>query len=394
MSGASVTLPRLLRRGETAHRRRDARPVRLRMSPQSCPEYAGLESLAALEIFHAEIALAERDGAITVERDLLRGDGSRLVALTLRNAGGLARHLGVPLLNDQTDTAARLLQPWRESFPVIDDVVAAWREGRKVRGASADGAVDLADASRAAVAADPEEERILRRESIRLFGDSKRLESLWSWLDLLRSGELKPSGLARDEVLAAWGFRREPQPFLLAGVGRVHVDGQWLPLVRPWLGLPMHAFGAIRSEARWVLSIENLSTFHEAARALGPREGILIYTGGMPSPAWRAAYRRLLAGVPADSAVYHWGDIDEGGFRIAAALATEAAAEGRALKPWCMSAETLPEDVRAQSLPADSTTLGRMRNWAERAGWSDLAIVLDRTPLKLEQEAIAAVFPD
>src|SRR5690606_39518586 len=51
-----------------------------------------------------------------------------------------------------------------------------------------------------------------------------------------------------------------------------------------------------------LLSIENLASFHEAAALRGDAPVLLLYTGGMPSPTWRAAYARLLAGLPATAA--------------------------------------------------------------------------------------------
>jgi hypothetical protein len=56
-------------------------------------------------------------------------------------------------------------------------VLATWRTGRKVRSYGPEAAADLADAARAVetLLADARGERILRKASIALFGDSKRL---------------------------------------------------------------------------------------------------------------------------------------------------------------------------------------------------------------------------
>lgn len=390
---AQHVLERLLRRGETARRRGQNASLSMR-SARDAGEYLALRSLAEIETFHAHIALAERDGGIEVQRDRC-GDGERLERLSVANLTALARHLGTIPLDQQADAAADALSRWQAQFPIIHDVLMRWREGRKVRGADASAASDLADAAVAVAArqADAGNERILRRESVRLFGQSKRLEKLTPWLDLLLTNDLASSGMMPQETWALLDLRREPQPFLVAGSGTVTLlDGMQLPLARPFLGLPSEAISALSSPARCVLSIENLASFHDAAALAAQRHDILLlYTAGMPSPAWRKACLRLLQGLPQSLAFYHWGDIDEGGFRIASVLAGMLGSVGRALRPWCMTpdvaiAETPP--------PPPPETLRAMCRWARRAGWDDVACELEISPMSLEQERLDALLPD
>ncbi|WP_167285098.1 Wadjet anti-phage system protein JetD domain-containing protein [Marilutibacter alkalisoli] len=369
------------------------------MTPASCPEYGRLESLEAREAFHARIALAEREGAIEVER--ARFGEERLLRLRLADLDRLAAHLGIRLLSDRVGEAAAMLDTATGDWPIVASVLEAWRLGRKVRGSGPEAARDLFDATTVAGDRIHEErdERLLRRESIRLFDDSKRLERLTPWLDLLLAGDLAPSGLSREEVWASLGLRRAPQPMLVSGVGTVVLRGEatpaTLPLVRPYLGLPIEAVETVAARARYVLTIENLASFHDAAAAVslpGHADGLLIYTAGMPSPAWRALYGRILRALPTGTAVLHWGDIDEGGFRIAASLASVAADAGRPLLPWLMS----PSDLATRPegcTPPTPATLRRMQHWARRAGWASLASGLELDPLELEQEALAPVFP-
>jgi hypothetical protein len=322
------------------------------------------------------------------------------------------------LLGDRVAAATRELDAWIERFPVVAEVLDIWRRGRKVRGDGPEAAVDLAAAARAvaARAEDAGYERILRRESVRLFGDSKRLERLTPWLEVLATGELAATGLSREEVWSAIGLRREPQPMLLAGTGTVALSAApmpavrvihagvrcllvpdepavaTLPLVRPYLGLPVERVHAVATAATCVLTIENLATFHETALAAAYAPVLLIYTGGMPSPAWRAAYVRILRGLAAALPVHHWGDIDEGGFRIAAVLAGAAREAGCTLQPWLMSPSDLAPDVPGASVPAPAS-LARMCRWAERAGWSEVSEALQHHPLQLEQESLDPRWP-
>jgi hypothetical protein len=396
VSLARGTLERLLRKGERALLRGDASAATLPMTTAaSAKDYLALGTLAEREAFHAQIAMAERSGAVHVERDRHRGDGERLLRITVADIEALAAHLGVQLLDARAAAAASLLQPWRARFQVLDEVLQAWRSHRKLRGHGPEAAIDLADAARAVAALQdaPGGERILRRESVRLFGDSKRLERLTPWLELLVTGEPSATGLDREEVWSAIGLRRAPQPLLLAGDGDVDVGGTLLPLVRPYFGVPVEALRRLETGAGYLLTIENLASFHDAASSPAASQGLLLYTGGMPSPTWRRAYRRIIDTLPAATLLYHWGDIDEGGFRIAAVLAEVARGAGRNLHPWRMSMASLrgmPGSGMSTPAPA---TLAAMRRWASRIGWDEVATDLARQPILLEQESLDIVLP-
>lgn len=394
MTPAEQVLERLLRRGERARSRDASEQVTLAMTASTCPEYCTLESLESLEAFYAEIALAERAGAVMSFRARSGSDSAGLRRLTLVDLDKLGLYLGVRLLSDRTLEASTLLGRWQSIYPVISQVLERWSQGKQVRGCGPEAASFLMDAINAVESRrrDEQEERILRRESVRLYDDSKRLERLTPWLDLLTTGELAASGLSNEDVWASLGLRREPQPMLVAGSGIVKLRAGTLPLCKPYLGLPVDAVESIETEARYLLTIENLASFHDAARAMPDANGLLIYTAGMPSPAWCSLYRRIIDALPSFASIYHWGDIDEGGFRIAATLSRIAHKSGRCLQPWLMSPSVAPPHISAR-VPPSKATLQEMVRWANSAGWSDLALELQKTPIRLEQEAIDPSFP-
>jgi len=398
VTGANETLERLLRRGESARLRGVETAVSLSMTSKvHAPEYIALRSLDDIEHYHAQIALAEREGAINVQRDRHHGDGQKLLRIGIADLGRLAASLGVRLADEKMVTAARILEPWGNQFPITHEILELWRQGRKVRGYDSEAARDLADAASfiAMRMKDSTAERVMRKESVKHFGDSKRLEKLTAWLDVLVSGQLNGSGLQKEEVWSAIGLRREPQPFLLAGTGKISITDQVepLPLIRPYLGLAPESITSFSSPARYVLTIENLASFHDALAPLRPSGGLLIYTGGMPSPAWKRAYLKLLGGLSKKVPVFHWGDIDQGGFRIAAAIVETAASIGRKCQPWLMSPAQLSTALAEQAVTPPSVTLVAMKLWAERAGWQAIAKELGNTPILLEQEAIDALPP-
>lgn len=395
MTSAEQVLERLLRRGERARSRGASEHVTLAMTASTCPEYCALDALESLEAFHAEIALAERSGAVISDRTRSGGDSAGLKRLTLVDLDRLGKHLGVRLLSDRTLDASAVLNEWQSIYPVISRVLERWSQGRQVRGCGPEAATLLTDAITAVESRrrDEQQERILRRESARLYGDSKRLERLTPWLDLLTTGELTASGLSSEDVWASLGLRREPQPMLVAGSGIVKLRDGPLPLCKPYLGLPVDAVELIETEARYLLTIENLASFHDAARAMPDANGLLIYTAGMPSPAWRSLYRRVIDALPGCASIYHWGDIDEGGFRIAAALSRIVRESGRYLQPWLMSPDAVLTHTRTRA-PPSKAVLQEMVRWASCAGWGDLAVELQKTPIRIEQEAIDPAFPD
>lgn len=366
------------------------------MTKSTCPEYAALATLADQEAFHAQIDLAQRDGAVWAERIPGAGVDTAIKRLKLRSLEALARHLGVQTLGDRCDAARHALLSWMSAYPVLGRIVEQWCHARTVRGHGPEMVGELVAALRVMDArrADGSTERILRRESVRLFGDSKRIEGLMPWLKILVTGELVVTGLSDEDAWASLGLRREPQPMLLAGQARLRVDGQELPLVRPYLGVPMASLQAVTTEARFLLSIENLASFHDAAQAMADAPGMLVYTGGMPSPAWRGAYALLLQAMPMHARILHWGDIDEGGFRIAASLSAYVASAGRVLQPWQMSPADVPADVREMARLPGPVALASMLSWCERAGWPGLAANLKDAPLQLEQEWLDPCWPD
>jgi hypothetical protein len=132
-----------------------------------------------------------------------------------------------------------------------------------------------------------------------------------------------------------------------------------------------------------VLTIENQTTFHVWARQHCDSDALCLYTAGMPSPAWRAMYPLLLSELPAATPVLHWGDVDEGGFRIAAFLSRCAGEVGHTLMPWKMHPADVPEGLRRE---APARTVERMVRYAEEAGWADVARELAQAKIVAEQE--------
>jgi len=81
------------------------------------------------------------------------------------------------------------------------------------------------------------------------------------------------------------------------GHGRAGRGGR-VTLIPRTIGLPAATVVRLASRPKFVLTIENQTTFHCEARRRCDDDVLLIYTAGMPNPPWREMYVRLLRSRP------------------------------------------------------------------------------------------------
>ena len=352
-------------------------------------DYRNLSSLQIKEGIEHEFRMARNTGAIALEWDQ-PGEKGFIRRITLVDADRLANYLGIERSAHIVAQARERLVPYLPRFPVLNDVIARWGTLKKVRMTDATQVDEWLDAIRAVVALTERftgEDTPIREASARLFNDSKRLERLTGPLDVLLTGSIEIEARFPVEVWKELGLFREEQPVLLAG--RIELARSRLSALidQPYGGFASHAvLGVSGHMPSRILTIENLTTFHSEARRGQDTDTLLIYTAGMPSPAWRAMYRRILASSPPTALLFHWGDVDEGGFRIASVIAGDAQLEQRTLLPFRMAPEDIPIDVRRTASPA---VLARMRTFASRAGWPELGERIQEAGFTVEQESLS-----
>lgn len=353
----------------------------------SLSEYRELRSLKAKEGFEAVMAYGQAEGAIAVQRPRLDPQGL-IERVELLDVAKLASLLGETPHAAKVQAARKTLAARSVDYPVLLDVLLNWDKLKKVRGTGPDDAANWAmaceviDYCRAQVDVGASETPV-RDASARLFQDSKRIESLVPCLDVLLAANVDDDARPEAEVLQELGLYREQQPARLAGNIVVCRERGAFPLDRPYCALPPSTVLGIGSMPSQVLTIENQTTFHVWARQNCDSDVLCIYTAGMPSPAWLAMYARLLSELPAKTPVFHWGDVDEGGFRIAAYLSRCAAIVGHALLPWKMRPADVHESLRRA---ASARTVTQMVEYAREAGWSDIAHELAEAKIVAEQE--------
>ena len=337
-----------------------------------------------------ETFLAARDaGAVTLQRDKLNPKDGLIERIDLVDVQALARFLGRSTYADQLSKTIGQLEPLKAEFPVILDVIGLWAGMAKIRGLGPQDAgawIDAAKTVRACAARSQDAIAAPVREfSARLFLDSKRIEALTPQLDILLSGSIEDSPRAAAQVWQELGLFREEHPVLLAGHVHIARDRSTSLIDAPYMGLPAAAILGALSLVTEVITIENKTTFHSEAKRRQDDKVLLIYTAGMPSPAWRAMYGRLLESLPRTTPIYHWGDIDEGGFRIASTIAATARGAGFSLQPYGMSPEDVPLEMRVE---ASARTLERIHHFACAAGWPELGQAMREAGFVAEQEAL------
>lgn len=337
-----------------------------------------------------ETFLAARDvGAVKLQRDKLNPNDGLLERIDLVDMQALARFLGSSTYADQLNQTIEQLEQLKSEFPVIQEMIERWSSMAKVRklGPQDSGSwIDAAKIIRACAARSQEAIAAPVREfSARLFLDSKRIEALTPQLDILLSGSIEDSPRAAAQVWQELGLFREEHPVLLAGHVHIARDRSTSLIDAPYMGLPAAAILRALSLVTEVITIENKTTFHSEAKRRQDDKVLLIYTAGMPSPAWRAMYRRLLESLPRTTPIYHWGDIDEGGFRIASTIAAVARVAGFSLQPYGMSPEDVPLKMRVR---ASARTLERIHHFACAAGWPELGQAMREAGFVAEQEAL------
>jgi hypothetical protein len=301
----------------------------------------------------------------------------------------LAAYLGRSTNGASVAQAREQLKAWLSNIRVAE-LLGRWANLKQARSLGPESAQDFADALRVLDAmAMPLDDQVVRQLSVRLFRNSKRIETLLKHLDVLTAKALNSPARHWSEVFGAIGLTKEPQPFLISGEGFLKLtDGVDCPIVRPFVGVANSVIHGYSGTPEWLLTIENLTTFHQAAKALTPTRRVLVaYTAGMPSPSWGKAYGNILLALPESTRILHWGDHDEGGFRVAARIAQFAGGVGRRLDPWCMNAVQWAET----GIKANAEQHRSMIRSAGRAGWSELALKL--SAVIFEQEGLPLNLP-
>lgn len=388
---AELILEKLLKRAENALVKDVSRTVSLRLSDKSVPEYWRLQRHVDKLECNAALRSAEKQGAIKIEWDKRADENSQVERVLLLDENILANHLGAVPRWELIEKASREFAPRLDQFPILGQVLESWKQGFQARNSRVGNVEPWMSAIRVIDQCEKKEgEDIpIRRLSASLFGDSKRIETLSPYIDALIQGDLSASPREAEEIFSELGLVKFPPTLLLAGDISVLYGHEEIKIVRPYIGLAPKEVEAINVKANFsfLLTVENLTTFHELATQR-PQGSVILYTGGMPSPSWKRVYKLLLRGLPTNAYVYHWGDIDGGGFRIANHLGLCCKEVGQRLRLHNMTASLLaPNTVTARELSVPEQI--QIQRICELWGWEFEGI----GKIAVEQEAQLLSWP-
>lgn len=390
---ARRALEKLLVAAENAVGREAAeRTISLCFSPTSFPEYLSTETHAEKAACNAALMLAERTGAIGIDWDRRAGDKNSIDRVVLADMVLLAQHLDVVPRWDVIASATAAFANYRGAHPILDDVLECWRRGVQARGTRPGNTSDWLDAITIVdfCRESGELEIPVRRLSAHQLDDTKRIERLSSLIDAVMQSDLSTPVREQEEIFSELGLIKYPQTVLISGCIDVLIDGMVVQMPRPYLGLPPLSVTefVLRARPSFVLTIENLQSFHEFVTTMpADATAIVLYTGGMPSPSWKRFYELLLKSVDEATPLLHWGDIDLGGFRIASHVATSCQQLSRTLHLHAMVAPTgdVNPSVRKGLSKAE---ISRIANICNQWAWQLEAKKIVDFPYAIEQEGV------
>ena len=215
---AIQALTKLLGRAERALNKDEARAVTLPFTQATFGEYFALPTHAAKQELHASLREAQRAGAIKIDWDLLAGEDGQIKRILLKDLGTLAQHLGIQTHESVLADARSHLAAWN-ALPRVREILDAWASLRTVRGRAASEVLNLRDALRVLdfCRARAGEDIAVRTASAALFKNSKRLEELEPWLDILTAEDLQGLRRSAEEVFAGLGLVKHPPAVYLSG---------------------------------------------------------------------------------------------------------------------------------------------------------------------------------
>lgn len=370
------------RRGEPS-----TNPAVLHMG-KKFPRYEQLPTAADLRAFGAVVDAARAAGAVSFDIGDAEAATPRIRKIECSSADALSSFLNVTPYWLIVEAAEVAFQPHFEQWPILRDLVAAWWNQKSPQGLKPEAAQTLLDAilvlERGRGADIP-----ARRLSARLFSDSKKVEALTRELDILANGSLTEERRDPNQVLSDLGILRFPPVTLMSNATFMLSNGRTMPAEWPFIGTAPDtiAHAELAPGVEILLLVENLTTFNEIARAGNgfASHVAALYTGGAPAPSLLAFLKRSLSRLPPHIRVYHWGDVDLGGYRIADKVAEACHQVGHLLQLWQMPPAQLPAGYAAKAI--ERSDLKQILAITVRRGWSEPG------QLEIEQEAIDPMVP-
>lgn len=282
------------------------------------------------------------------------------------------------------ETASAAIAPLRECAEpweagMLDEIQNLWsrnRQWQKFTPANSDALLDIQKLAQA-IQSGQHENQDFRTFSSRIVGDSKKVErSEAAVLAYLRAS----GNHSFRSLMAERGAWKITMPVMLSGPVSLH--GLRLCDVMDYVGVPVLELEnlMVDEDVDYVLSIENLTSFHRHCVDINPlpRRGLVLFTSGQPSHAFKEYYSGLVERFSGRVPFYHWSDIDGGGLEIAKVMLDL----NPDLHPHLMDVDLLEQHGKSSERAIESTL--PFQGWLE-----PLAEYLAQPETKvLEQEVV------
>lgn len=229
-----------------------------------------------------------------------------------------------------------------------------------------------------------DEEILLRKASLVLYRDSKRLETVVSTIESLMRKYGDYDGC--DDILAECNVVKTPTQVIVKGNAILNLKGQVLDLskIDGDIGLSTESLEDVFSVdvlGNRVVTIENLTSFY----TYGNRDDFVIYLGGFHNSVKRDFLKKVFA-ENASKSYMHFGDIDAGGFYILKHLRNKT---GIRFLPMNMNVQTL-EQYKESVKTLTSEDRNRLERFLDDIEFKDVAHYMLKNNCKLEQENVIA----
>ena len=227
-----------------------------------------------------------------------------------------------------------------------------------------------------------EEEILIRRASLVLFKDSKRLESISSTIESLMRKYGDYDGC--EDVLAECNVVKTPTQVLVKGNASINLNGQIIDLskVNGDIGLSTKSLRdvvSINVFGNCVITVENLTSFY----TYGNRDDFVSYLGGFHNSVKREFIIKVFA-ENASKSYMHFGDIDAGGFYILKHLRNKT---GIHFFPMNMNVQTL-EQYKSSLKTLTAEDRNRLEHFLDDEEFKNVARYMLDNNCKLEQENV------
>jgi hypothetical protein len=206
-------------------------------------------------------------------------------------------------------------EPWEAG--VLDEIQSLWsknRQWQKFTPANADALLDIQKLAQA-ISSGQHENKDFRTFSSRIVGDSKKVERS----EAAVMAYLRANGIGSfRSLMAEQGAWKITMPVMLSGP--ISLNGLRLCDAMDYVGVPILELEnlVVDENIDYILSIENLTSFHRHCVDVNPlpRRGLVLFTSGQPSHAFKEYYSGLVTRFLGKVPFYHWSDIDGGGLEI------------------------------------------------------------------------------